>query len=169
MTRSPNTRRSSFCVFARRLVLTCFALLGLSALAGLLPFKFLKQLPRGLQGDYFLLLKAALDKAKPTSTNAPPFEVFTNALPFATFFSNRVVTAAGATRPIKRVIQVTEKGTNVYMVSFQDKSSWIITQADLPDKWVVLEPTKTNARTATTFVISRNPTNDIPTNKPAVP
>jgi hypothetical protein len=143
---------------AKRLVLGCFALLCVAALAGLFP-KFLRQVPGELEGEYFLLLKMNPDKTK---------EVFTNIPPFATFFSNRVALAAGEIRPVARVMRVAQKGTNVYVFSFEDRSSWMITQAGVPDRLVVLESSKTNSKSATMFVISRIQTNQFPISMPSV-
>ncbi len=129
------------------------------AVAGLFP-KFLKQVPRELQGEYLLKIKINPDKTQ---------QVFTNLPLFATISSNRITLDAGASRSVERVIQVTQKGTNVYLVSFADQSSWIITPAGSPDQLVVLEPTKTNSKSATMLVISRDLTNDFPSKKPSVP
>jgi len=153
------TRRILSHTAAKRLLPPCFALLCGATLAGLFP-KFLKQVPRELEGEYRLLLKMNPDKTK---------EVFTNTPPFAKVFSNRVALAAGAIRTVERVMRVTQKGTNVYVFSFEDKSSWMVTQAGSPDRLVVLEPSKTNSKSATMLVISRKPNNDVPISMPSLP
>jgi hypothetical protein len=60
-------------------VVSCF----LVAQAGILP-EFLKQVPEELRGEYLLLIRMNPDKTH---------EEFTNATPFVTIFSNRVVLA----------------------------------------------------------------------------
>ncbi len=97
----------------RALTLSVFLLACVSALAGLIP-KFLKQIPRELHGGYFLLLQMNPDQTK---------HVFTNPPPFATIASNQIALAAGDIKSVKRLMQVTQKGTNVYLISFQDESS----------------------------------------------
>jgi len=138
---------------------TCLLLLWVVALAGLFP-KFLKEVPQELQGNYALLVKTNPDKTKEILTNAPPF---------VTFFSNRIAFAAGGTRSVERVMRITQKGTNVYVVSFENKSSWMITEAGSPDRLVVLESSKTNSKSATTLVIRREPSKRDQTNTPPIP
>lgn len=141
------------------MVLAGCALLGAGAVAGLFPI-FLKQVPRELHGDYFLLLRVSPDRTK---------QVFTNPPPFATIGSNQIALASGTVRAVERVMRVTQKGTNVYLFSFADESSWTITTAGSPDRLVVLEPNNTNSRSATMLVISRDLTNDFPSKTPSVP
>ena len=106
----------------RRLLLAMIILVcGVAAQAGLFP-KLMKQAPQELQSEYVLLARM-----EPGRTN----EVFTNPPPFATIYSNRVVLADGTVRTIEGVIRVRQKGTNVYMVSFEGEASWAAVQCEL--------------------------------------
>jgi len=126
-------------------LIACFLLLGVAALAGLFP-KLLKEVPGELHGKYVLLVKMNPDKTK---------EIFTNRPPFVTVFSNQITFAAGTTQSVERVMRIARKGTNVYVLHFEDQSSWIVTRGASSDRLVVLEPTRTNSRRATTLVIRR--------------
>ena len=132
-------------------VLVC----GWAAQAGLFP-KIMKQAPPELQSQYFLLARM-----EPGRTN----EVFTNPPPFATIYSNRVVLADGAVRNIEGVIRVRQKGTNVYMVSFEGEASWAVVQCD-PVKLVVMEHREKGSKRATGLVMSRKPVAEAQTDAP---
>jgi hypothetical protein len=126
--------------------LLCIGLFsGAVAGAALFP-KLLKQIPFELQDEYVLLTRMEPDKTQ---------EPFTNAQPFAILFSNRVVRADGTVRPVTGVIRVSQKGTNVYMISFEDKSSWLITPGDTKSNLVILEPKPQDRTKATIFVVAR--------------
>ena len=113
--------------------------------AGLFP-KLMRHVPKDLWGDYSLLLKMDPEGTK---------QIFTNSPPFATVFSNRVVTASGLVRAVNGVIKVSQKGTNVFMLSFEGKGSWMMTPAGTVSTWVLLEPKEDNSKKATTFVVER--------------
>ncbi len=144
------------------LLKSCLALsvacLGADAHAGLFP-KIMKQMPKELQGDYVLLGRMNPDKSHEEFT--------TNALPFATILSNRVILADGVVRPIEGVIRVRQKGTNVHLVSFEGKDSWIIVPGQSSTQLVVLQPDNSTPKGPPTFfVIGRKPAAGLPTNAP---
>ena len=144
------------CVMAVAIALSCLAARG-----GLFSFipKPMKQVPEELRGDYVLLLKRNPDKTQ---------EQFTNAPPFATILSNRVVLAQGQVRLVDSLLRVREKGTNVYLMSFEDQSTWLITPTTSPPGLVVLAPVKgRDAKQTTIFVISPKPAAASRTNAPA--
>jgi hypothetical protein len=132
----------------------------MAAQAGLLP-KILKQVPAELQGEYVLLTKyVLLPKMNPEKTQ----EGFTNPPPFATILSNTVVLASGTVRPVESVIHVSQKGTNVHLVSFGGKASWLISPGPSPSTLLVLEPIPDKPKQATVFVIGRKPATPTQTN-----
>jgi hypothetical protein len=139
----------------RLLLAASVVLWGAAAQAGLFP-KLMKQAPQELQSEYFLLARMEPDR---------PHEVFKNPPPFATILSNRVVLADGAVRIIEGVIRVRQKGTNVYMVSFEGEASWAVVQCD-PFKLVVLERNEKGRKRPTGLVLSRKPTVEAQTNAP---
>ncbi len=125
------------------------ALLCVSAVAGLFP-KLMKQMPQELQGEYVLLARVNPDKSHEDFT--------TNALPFATVLSNRVVLADGGVRLIESVARVTSKGTNVHLVSFEGKGSWIIAPAGPRKQFAVLQSTNDKPKAPPTMLLlSRKP------------
>ncbi len=132
----------------------------LAAQAGLFSFipKPMLQIPPELQGDYLLRLRVNPDNTRQQFTNAPPF---------ATIFSNRVVFAEGQVRILDSLLRVRQKGTNVYMVSFKDKSSWLITPATFPPGLIVLEPKGQDSKHATIFFIELKPKPPIRSNVPS--
>jgi hypothetical protein len=121
--------------------------------------KSVRQIPEELRGDYLLSLRVNPDKTRDLYTNPPPF---------VTIFSNRVVSAEGQVRIVEGLIRVRQKGTNVYMVSFKDKSSWLITPNTSPLGLVVLEPKEKDPKQATIFFIERKPRAENETNVPPV-
>ncbi len=125
------------------------------------PFSFLpklmKHFPEVLRGEYRLFVRMNPDNTK---------EQFTNAPPFATILSDRVVLTNGQSRLVEGVIRLRQKGTNVYMVSFQDKSSWIITQAPASPSLVILEPKGKDSSDATMFIVCPNSAGGSVTNVP---
>ncbi len=139
-----------------RLPLAMVVLLcSVAAQAALFP-KLMKQAPPELQSEYFLL--ARMDAGR---TN----EVYTNPPPFATIFSNRVVLADGAVRMIDGVIRVRQKGTNIYMVSFEGEASWAVVQSD-PLKLVVMEHKEKGSKKGTGLILSRKRGTEAQTNAP---
>lgn len=122
------------------------ALLGAGAQAGLFP-KIMNQMPNELQGDYVLLARVNPDKSHEEFT--------TNALPFATVISNRVVQANGAIRLIESVIRVTKKGTNIQLVSFEGKGSWILVPSGSFSEFAVLESGNDEPKTRPTMLVLR--------------
>ncbi len=135
------------------LLKSCLALsvacLGAGAHAGLFP-KIMKQMPKELQGEYLLLARVNPDKSHEEFT--------TNALPFATVLSNRVVLADGGVRLIEAVARVTSKGTNVHLVSFEGKGSWIIAPAGPRKQFAVLQSTNDKPKAPPTMLLlSRKP------------
>ena len=124
-----------------------FLLAATSLNGGLFP-RLMRQVPKDMWGDYSLLLKM-----DPEGTR----QIFTNSPLFATIFSNRVITASGLIRAVNGVIKVSQKGTNVFMLSFEGKGSWMMTPAGTATRWVVLEPKDDHTRKATTFVVERKP------------
>ena len=138
----------------RGLLLTVSVMVcGVAAQAGLFP-KLMKQAPQELQSEYFLLARM-----EPGRTN----EVFAKPPPFATIYSNRVVLADGAVRMIEGVIRVRQKGTNVYMMSFEGEVSWAVVQCDR-FKLVVMEHKGKDSKRGMGLVMSRKPTLEAQTN-----
>lgn len=120
------------------------AVLCADARAGLFP-KIMKQMPKELQGEYVLLGRINPDKSHEEFT--------TNALPFATVLSNRVVLADRVVKAIEAVIRVRQKGTNVHLVSFEGKESWVLVPGHSASQLVVLQPDKNNPKAAPTFLV----------------
>ncbi len=128
------------------LVAAGVAFFGASAPAAFFP-KIMKALPEEFHGEYVLVARVKSDKTTE--------EFKTNAPPFATVLSNRVVLAEGTVRTIEAVVRVKQKGTNVHLVSFQGKSSWIILPGDSPSELLVLQPDENKPKRASTLLMLR--------------
>ncbi len=145
---------------ARLCLITLIAMSScLATRAGLFSFlpKPMLQVPPELRGDYLLRLKMNPDNTRQQFTNAPPF---------ATIFSNQVVFAEGQVRKVESLLRVRQKGTNVYIVSFKDESSWVITPTTSPAGLVVIEPKAQGAKESTIFFLERSSKTTIRTNVP---
>ncbi|HEX5398808.1 MAG TPA: sigma-70 family RNA polymerase sigma factor [Verrucomicrobiae bacterium] len=116
------------------------------ALFGWLP-KFTKEMPEEFRGEYVLLAQRNPDRTQR--------DFSTNAIPFGTILSNRVVRADGSVLSIEGLARVRQNGTNVYLVSFQGKQSWILLPVESRSQLVVMQPDKVNPKSnPTVFVIS---------------
>jgi hypothetical protein len=64
-------------------------------------------------------------------------------------------------------MRITQNGTNVYAISFKDKTSWLATPNAPDHKLIIVEPKPENTKLATIYVVTPKPaaperTNAIP-------
>jgi hypothetical protein len=129
-----------------------------AGLFGLLP-KMMKEVPKELRGDYVLVARVTLGKSN--------LEFITNTPPFATVFSNRVVLAGGVARPVETVVRLKQKGTNVHLVSFEGKASWILVPGRSPSEFVLMQNEGEPKGTNPPMLFIRRVLPDTQTNGPA--